>query len=81
MFYVEYLHLHVGFNVEHYIHLSFQSDCSLVGFDVSMEVFNVEHYLHLSFQYECSLVGFDVSMQVFNVEHYIHLSFHNHTEN
>jgi hypothetical protein len=37
------------FNVEHYIHLSFQYDCSLVGFDVSMEVFNVEHYLHLSF--------------------------------
>ena len=38
------------FNVEHYLHLSFQYDCSLVGFDVSMEVFNVEHYLHLSFQ-------------------------------
>ena len=50
------------FNVEHYLHLSFQYDCSLVGFDVSMEVFNVEHYLHLSFQYDCSLVGFDVSM-------------------
>ena len=30
--------------------LSFQYDCSLVGFDVSMEVFNVEHYLLLSFQ-------------------------------
>jgi hypothetical protein len=53
------------FNVEHYLHLSFQYDCNLVGFDVSMEVFNVEHYLHLSFQYDCSLVGFDVSMEVF----------------
>jgi uncharacterized protein (UPF0212 family) len=56
------------FNVEHYIHLSFQYDCSLEGFDVSMQVFNVEHYLHLSFQYDCSLVGFDVSMEVFNVD-------------
>jgi uncharacterized protein (UPF0212 family) len=55
------------FNVEHYIHLRFQYDCSLVGFDVSMEVFNVEHYIHLSFQYDCSLVEFDVSMEVFNV--------------
>ena len=36
------------FNVEHYLHLSFQYDCSLVGFDV-------EQYLHLSFQYDCSL--------------------------
>ena len=46
--------------LEHYLPLSFQYDCSLLGFDVSMEVFNVEHYLHLSFQYDCSLLGFDV---------------------
>ena len=38
------------FNVEHYLPLSFQYDCNLEGFDVSMEVFNVEHYLPLSFQ-------------------------------
>jgi hypothetical protein len=50
------------FNVEHYIHLSFQYDCSLVWFDMSMEVFNVEHYIHLSFQYDCSLVEFDATL-------------------
>jgi uncharacterized protein (UPF0212 family) len=46
MIYVELVGFDVSmevFNVEHYLHLSFQYDCSLVGFDVSMEVFNDNH--------------------------------------